>query len=300
MFLDFLGGLINMFYKIKKCVKHLIYAVLSLFSVIFFVPSVSARSKTDNWWTNIDKQFIDFFIYDCNYSSGGGCPSDPSSYNATTYTFNFPYSTSSGQNEDFGKQGIESASYNGYSDLSFVGFSGDRMVKGNSYNIQLFMCTNFGFPGDRSKLNFVLNAGTTAVDSLSSNNKFSYQNTNISYLGPKPSSTSPSGEYFACLSISSIVTPTEDVLWFNWELNNHGFNFDSAKFYFFGFNMYDLGISADNIQSIVNNSGFATASSVEEVKTATDEIKSRQKRQKTIISRRTIIVFFTNHNVIFK
>lgn len=267
-----------MFFKFRKCIKHLIYAVLSLFCFCFFIPFVSARSKTDNWWTNIDKQFIDFFIYDCNYSSGGGCPSDPSSESATTYTFNYPYSTSSGQNEDFGKQGIESASYNGYSDLSFVGFSGDRMVKGNSYNIQLFMCTNFPFPGDRTKLNFVLNAGTTAVDSLSSTNKFSYQNTNISYLGDKPSSTTPSGEYYDCLSISSIVTPTEDVLWFNWELNNHGIDFSSAKFYFFGFNMYDLGISADNIQSIVNNSGFATASSVEEVKTATDEIKQEAKK----------------------
>lgn len=267
-----------MFYKIKKCFKHLIYAVLSLLSVIFFVPTVSARTKTDNWWTNIDKQFIDFFIYDCNYSSGGGCPADPSSESATTYSFNFPYSTNSGNNEDFGKQGIESASYNGYSDLSFVGFSGDRMVKGNSYNIQLFMCTNFAFTGDRNKLNFVLNAGTTAVDSLSSTNKFSYQNTNISYLGDKPSSTSPAGEYYDCLAISSIVTPTDDVQWFNWELNNHGIDFSSAKFYFFGFNMYDLGISADSIQSIVNNSGFATASSVEEVKTATDEIKAESKK----------------------
>jgi hypothetical protein len=267
-----------MFYKFKKCVKHLIYAILSLFCFVFLIPFVSARTKTDNWWNNIEKQFVDFFIYDCNNSSGSGCGDNPSSHSDITYSFNFPYSTSTGNNEDFGKQGIISSAYNGYSDLSFVGFSGDRMKAGNSYNLQLFMCTNFSFPTDRDKLNFVLNGGTTAVNSLSADSKFSYQNTNISYLTDKPSSTTPSGEYYDCLLISSIVSPTDDLQWFNWELNNHGINFSSAKFYIFGFNIYDLGISSNSIEQIVNNSGFATASSVAEVKSATDEIKEEAKK----------------------
>ena len=98
-----------MFYKIKKCFKHLIYAVLSLFCFCFFVPFVSARTKTENWWTNIDSQFIDFFIFSCNSSSGSGC-SGSSSPQEGTSIFTFPYSANSSNTQDFGKNGIFSNS----------------------------------------------------------------------------------------------------------------------------------------------------------------------------------------------
>lgn len=267
-----------MFYKIRKCFKHLIYAVLSLFSILIFVPSVSARTKTENWWTNIDSQFIDFFIFSCNSSSGHGC-SGSSSPQEGTSAFIYPYSANSSDTQDFGKNGIFSNSISGYSDLSFVGFTGDRMKKGNAYSIQFYMCTNFGFTGDREKMKFVLNGSSSnAYDSLDSTSRYSYQNTNISYLSDMPSSNTPTGSYTDCILASSIVVPTDDLQWFNWELYNKGINFDNARFYIFGLSINDLGISSNEIENIVNNSGFATASSVEEVKTATDEIKQEAKK----------------------
>lgn len=267
-----------MLYKIKKCVKHLIYAVLSLFSILIFVPSVSARTKTENWWTNIDSQFIDFFIFSCNSSSGHGC-SGSSSPQVGTSAFTFPYSANSSNTQDFGKNGIFSNSISGYADLSFVGFTGDRMKKGNSYSLQFYMCTNFPFTGDREKMKFVLNGSdTSAYDSLDSTSRYSYQNTNISYLSDMPSSNTPTGSYTECVMASSIVVPNYDLQWFNWELYNKGINFENARFYIFGLSINDLGISSNEIENIVNNSGFATASSVEEVKTATDEIKAESKK----------------------
>lgn len=272
-----------MIYKIKKCIKHLIYAVLSLLSVFVFVPIVSARTKTENWWTNIDSQFIDFFIFSCNSSSGSGC-SGSSSPQEGTSGFIFPYSANSSNTQDFGKNGIFSNSISGYADLSFVGFTGDRMKKGNAYSMQFYMCTNFGFPGDREKIKFVLNGGTTAYNALDSTSRYSYQNTNISYLSDMPSSNTPTGSYTDCVMASSIVVPTDDLQWFNWELYNKGINFDNARFYIFGLSINDLGISSNEIENIVKNSGFATASSVEEVKTATDEIKNESKKTNDTIN----------------
>ena len=273
-----------MFFKFRKCIKHLIYAVLSLFCFCFFVPFVSARSKTENWWTNIDSQFIDFFIFSCNSSSGHGC-SGSSSPQVGTSIFTFPYSANSSDTQDFGKNGIFSNSISGYADLSFVGFTGDRMKKGNAYSIQFYMCTNFGFTGDREKMKFVLNgSSSTAYDSLDSTSRYSYQNTNISYLSDMPSSNTPTGSYTDCVMASSIVVPTDDLQWFNWELYNKGINFTDARFYIFGLSINDLGISSNEIENIVNNSGFATASSVEEVKTATAEIKEEAKKTNDTIS----------------
>lgn len=267
-----------MIYKIKKCVKHLIYSVLSLLSIVFLIPTVSARTKTENWWTNIDSQFIDFFIFSCNSSSGSGC-SGSSSPQEGTSAFTFPYSANTSSTADFGKQGIFSNSISGYADLSFSGFTGDRMKKGNAYSLQFYMCTNFNFTGDREKLKFVLNGSSSTVyDSLDSSSRYSYQNTNISYLSDMPSSNTPTGDYTECIMASSIVVPNDDLQWFNWELYNKGINFSNARFYIFGLSINDLGISSSEIENIVKNSGFATATSVAEVKSATDEIKNESKK----------------------
>ena len=106
----------------------------------------------------------------------------------------------------------------------------------------------------------------------------------ISYLSDMPSSNTPTGSYTDCVMASSIVVPTDDLQWFNWELYNKGINFDNARFYIFGLSINDLGISSNEIENIVNNSGFATASSVEEVKTATDEIKQEAKKTNDTIN----------------
>lgn len=85
-----------------------------------------------------------------------------------------------------------------------------------------------------------------------------------------------------CYAFSTIFSPGENGTYINLRLKST----TQIKGYYalVGFKSESLGLYSGEVKSIVENSGFATASSVEEVKQATNEVKEETKKTNDLIS----------------
>ena len=103
-------------------------------------------------------------------------------------------------------------------------------------------------------------------DAFTNNNVFQSSNSyNLSGLpGLAP-------QWNNCYAFSTIFSPGENGTYINLRLKST--SRISGYYALVGFKSESLGLYSGEVQSIVQNSGFATATSVEEVKTATNEVK---------------------------
>ena len=103
-------------------------------------------------------------------------------------------------------------------------------------------------------------------DAFTNNNVFQSSNSyNLSGLpGLAP-------QWNKCYAFSTIFSPGENGTYINLRLKST--SRINGYYALVGFKSESLGLYSGEVQSIVQNSGFATASSVEEVKTATNEVK---------------------------
>ena len=103
-------------------------------------------------------------------------------------------------------------------------------------------------------------------DAFTNNNVFQSSNSyNLSGLpGLAP-------QWNNCYAFSTIFSPGENGTYINLRLKST--SRINGYYALVGFKSESLGLYSGEVQSIVQNSGFATATSVEEVKTATNEVK---------------------------
>lgn len=136
------------------------------------------------------------------------------------------------------------------------------------YNVGYLYQTTFYVCSDA-----IMDAATNTIypsyygDAFTNNNVFQSSNSynNLSGLpGLAP-------QWNNCYAFSTIFSPGENGTYINLRLKST--SKINGYYALVGFKSESLGLYSGEVQSIVQNSGFATATSVEEVKTATNEVK---------------------------
>lgn len=230
--------------------------ILSLLATHFgFVMSVNASTTPKYWITNTDVPTY-FDLFDCTESTCNRVNSD-------NYT---------NQLIELGEVGgreftVTTRQYN---------LQGNGIVMRTSsnsrYNVGYLYQTTFYVCSDA-----VMDNATNAIypsyygDAYTNNNVFQSSNSyNLSGV-PGLAPTWPN-----CYAFSTIFSPGENGTYINLRLKST--SRINGYYALVGFKSESLGLYSGEVKSIVENSGFATASSVEEVKKATDEVKEETKK----------------------
>lgn len=139
---------------------------------------------------------------------------------------------------------------------------GFKFKKGYFYSATLYVCS------DNSMYN--LNAELFSSSYNTWTNEDVYNNTSRVSLNGL---AGQENTFNNCIAYNSLFSPNGDKTQLNLRVRGSG----SYYYYMMGVKVEALGIYSGAIQEIVDNSGFATASSVEEVKQATNEVKEEIK-----------------------
>lgn len=230
--------------------------ILSLLATHFgFVMSVKADTTPNYWITNTDVPTY-FDLFDCTEST---CNRVGSS-NYTNEMIEL--------NETGGRQfTVTTRQYN---------LKGNGIVMRTSsnarYNVGYLYQTTFYVCSDA-----IMDNATNSIypsyygDAFTNNNVF--QSSNSYNLSGLPG-LAPQWEY--CYAFSTIFSPGENGTYINLRLKST--STINGYYALVGFKSESLGLYSGEVKSIVQNSGFATAKSVDEVKKATDEVKEETKK----------------------
>lgn len=230
--------------------------ILSLLATHFgFVMSVKADTTPNYWITNTDVPTY-FDLFDCTEST---CNRVGSS-NYTNEMIEL--------NETGGRQfTVTTRQYN---------LKGNGIVIRTSsnarYNVGYLYQTTFYVCSDA-----IMDNATYTIypsyygDAFTNNNVFQSSNSyNLSGLpGLAP-------QWENCYAFSTIFSPGENGTYINLRLKST--SRINGYYALVGFKSESLGLYSGEVKSIVQNSGFATAKSVDEVKKATDEVKEETKK----------------------
>lgn len=230
--------------------------ILSLLATHFgFVMSVKADTTPNYWITNTDVPTY-FDLFDCTEST---CNRVASS-NYTNEMIEL--------NETGGRQfTVTTRQYN---------LKGNGIVMRTSsnarYNVGYLYQTTFYVCSDA-----IMDNATNSIypsyygDAFTNNNVFQSSNSyNLSGLpGLAP-------QWENCYAFSTIFSPGENGTYINLRLKST--SRINGYYALVGFKSESLGLYSGEVKSIVQNSGFATAKSVDEVKKATDEVKEETKK----------------------
>lgn len=230
--------------------------ILSLLATHFgFVMSVKADTTPNYWITNTDVPTY-FDLFDCTEST---CNRVGSS-NYTNEMIEL--------NETGGRQfTVTTRQYN---------LKGNGIVIRTSsnarYNVGYLYQTTFYVCSDA-----IMDNATNTIypsyygDAFTNNNVFQSSNSyNLSGLpGLAP-------QWENCYAFSTIFSPGENGTYINLRLKST--SRINGYYALVGFKSESLGLYSGEVKSIVQNSGFATAKSVDEVKKATDEVKEETKK----------------------
>lgn len=230
--------------------------ILSLLATHFgFVMSVNADTTPNYWITNTDVPTY-FDLFDCTEST---CNRVGSS-NYTNEMIEL--------NETGGRQfTVTTRQYN---------LKGNGIVMRTSsnarYNVGYLYQTTFYVCSDA-----IMDNATNTIypsyygDAFTNNNVFQSSNSyNLSGLpGLAP-------QWENCYAFSTIFSPGENGTYINLRLKST--SKINGYYALVGFKSESLGLYSGEVKSIVQNSGFATAKSVDEVKKATDEVKEETKK----------------------
>lgn len=219
-----------------------------LSSLLFM--SVKADTTPNYWITNTDVPTY-FDLFDCTESTCNRVNSD----NYTNEMIEL--------NETGGRQfTVTTRPYTIYRNGIVI-----RTSSNARYNVGYLYQTTFYVCSDA----FMDNASNTIYpsyygDAFTNNNVF--QSSNSYNLSGLPG-LAPRWNY--CYAFSTIFSPGENGTYINLRLKST--SKINGYYALVGFKSESLGLYSGEVESIVQNSGFATATSVEEVKTATNEVK---------------------------
>lgn len=233
-------------------IAFLITVILSksdILSNLLFM-SVKADTTPNYWITNTDVPTY-FDLFDCTEST---C----NRVNSSNYTNEMIE-----LNETGGRQfTVTTRPYNLQGNGIVI-----RTSSNARYNVGYLYQTTFYVCSDA-----IMDAATNTIypsyygDAFTNNNVFQSSNSyNLSGLpGLAP-------QWNNCYAFSTIFSPGENGTYINLRLKYT--SKINGYYALVGFKSESLGLYSGEVQSIVQNSGFATATSVEEVKTATNEVK---------------------------
>lgn len=247
----------SFFRTIGRIIAYLVIAFLitliiaktdNLKSLLFM--SVKADTTPNYWITNTDVPTY-FDLFDCTESTCNRV--DSSNYTNEMIELN----------ETGGRQfTVTTRPYNLQGNGIVI-----RTSSNARYNVGYLYQTSFYVCSDA-----VMDNATYTIypnyygDAFTNNNVFQSSNSyNLSGLpGLAP-------QWNNCYAFSTIFSPGVNGTYINLRLKSTS----KIKGYYalVGFKSESLGLYSGEVQSIVQNSGFATASSIEEVKTATNEVK---------------------------
>lgn len=247
----------SFFRTMGRVIAYLVIGfILALLATHFgFVMSVKAYTMPNYWITNTDVPTY-FDLFDCTEST---CNRVGSS-NYTNEMIEL--------NETGGRQfTVTTRQYN---------LKGNGIVIRTSsnarYNVGYLYQTTFYVCSDA-----IMDAATNTIypsyygDAFTNNNVF--QSSNSYNLSGLPG-LAPQWEH--CYAFSTIFSPGENGTFINLRLKST--SKINGYYALVGFKSESLGLYSGEVKSIVQNSGFATAKSVDEVKKATDEVKEETKK----------------------
>lgn len=227
----------------------LLFAKSDILSNLLFM-SVKADTTPNYWITNTDVPTY-FDLFDCTESTCNRV--DSSNYTNEMIELN----------ETGGRQfTVTTRPYNLQGNGIVI-----RTSSNARYNVGYLYQTTFYVCSDA-----VMDNATNTIypsyygDAFTNNNVF--QSSNSYNLSGLPG-LAPRWNY--CYAFSTIFSPGENGTYINLRLKST--SRINGYYALVGFKSESLGLYSGEVQSIVQNSGFATASSVEEVKTATNEVK---------------------------
>ena len=247
----------SFFRTIGRIIAYLVIAFLitliiaktdNLKSLLFM--SVKADTTPNYWITNTDVPTY-FDLFDCTEST---C----NRVNSSNYTNEMIE-----LNETGGRQfTVTTRPYNLQGNGIVI-----RTSSNARYNVGYLYQTTFYVCSDA-----IMDNATNTIypsyygDAFTNNNVFQSSNSyNLSGLpGLAP-------QWENCYAFSTIFSPGENGTYINLRLKST--SRINGYYALVGFKSESLGLYSGEVQSIVQNSGFATASSVEEVKAATNEVK---------------------------
>ena len=247
----------SFFRTIGRIIAYLVIAFLitliiaktdNLKSLLFM--SVKADTTPNYWITNTDVPTY-FDLFDCTESTCNRV--DSSNYTNEMIELN----------ETGGRQfPVTTRQYNLQGNGIVI-----RTSSNARYNVGYLYQTTFYVCSDT-----IMDNATNTIypsyygDAFTNNNVF--QSSNSYVLSGLPG-LAP--QWNNCYAFSTIFSPGENGTYINLRLKST--SRISGYYALVGFKSESLGLYSGEVQSIVQNSGFATASSVEEVKTATNEVK---------------------------
>lgn len=230
--------------------------ILALLATHFgFVMSVKADTTPNYWITNTDVPTY-FDLFDCTEST---C----NRVNSSNYTNEMIE-----LNETGGRQfTVTTRKYNLKGNGIVIRTSSNaRYNVGYLYQSTFYVCSDA-----------IMDNATNTIypsyygDAFTNNNVFQSSNSyNLSGLpGLAP-------QWNNCYAFSTIFSPGENGTYINLRLKST--SIINGYYALVGFKSESLGLYSGEVKSIVQNSGFATAKSVDEVKKATDEVKEETKK----------------------
>lgn len=222
-------------------------------SSLFFM-SVKADTTPNYWITNTDVPTY-FDLFDCTESTCNRV--DSSNYTNEMIELN----------ETGGRQfTVTTRPYNLQGNGIVI-----RTSSNARYNVGYLYQTTFYVCSDA-----IMDAATNTIypsyygDAFTNNNVFqssnSYNLSGLPGLAPR---------WNNCYAFSTIFSPGENGTYINLRLKST--SKINGYYALVGFKSESLGLYSGEVESIVQNSGFATASSVDEVKQATNEVKQEIK-----------------------
>lgn len=251
-------------------IRNFLKFFIIVLSLSFINVKASTSARSDNFMNNI--KYLPSYVSAFNWNG-------PNSYVATDiykYTFGdlYPALFQNGEkliypvfnsgSEIFGISGPL-----GNNGRSFVFNLPNRISKDMYTAVTTYICYSGGNMPNVSRIG----AGDSFSTALSTEPK--YKSTNKLYLNSLNFSSGGGSLTVYCGSYFSIIQPNEQSSAFN--LRMDGISNNNISYFLLGIDVVPLAnaniVTAQQIESIVKNSGLATAASVQEVNTAVNDIK---------------------------
>lgn len=262
--------------------RILCYITIGILIAIFCgLINVKAAERTDNWFSNV--KYLPVYVQAYNWSSA----TNYSSINIVPYTFGDLYPSLFNNGEKLlypvynsGSTVFSIAGPLGDNGRSFVFNLPNRISKQMYTAVTSYICYSGGDMPNVSRIG----AGDSYTTALTTEPK--YKSTNRLYLNGLQFFSGGSSMNFYCGAYFSIIQPNEQSSAFN--LRMDGVSKSNIVYILMGIDVVPLAnadvVTASQIESIVKNSGLATATSVNEVKASINKVQEKANEINNTIS----------------
>ena len=262
--------------------RILCYILIGL--VIAFITGkikVNAAERSDNFLQNI--KYLPSYVQAYNWTG----PNSYTAINSVKYTFGDLYPSLFNSEDKLlfpvfnsGSEVFAIPGPLGNNGRSFV-FDLPQRISKNMYTaVTTYIC----YSGDNMPNVSRIGAGDSYATALTTTPK--YSSTNRLYFSPLTFSPNGNSLTVYCGAYFSIIQPNEQSSSFNIRMD--GVNNSNIVYFLMGLNVDSLGnadsLTAAELDTIIKNSGLATASSVQEVKKSVNEIKQQANNINNTIS----------------